>query len=324
VSLSAPTVTVVIPTRNRPTLLSRALASALAQTFHDLEVVVVVDGPDPETLTVLEGHRDARLRYHVNPSPIGGAGARNVAVRLARGRWIALLDDDDVWLPTKLTSQMPGLEAGSTGDRVGFTRLIARAPHGDYLWPRRAPRPGEHISDYLFVRRSLFAGEGGVQTSTLVAPRELLLAHPFDEELPRLQDTDWLLRVCAAGAELEFCPGALTVWHIEEARQTITSAHGADWRQLLEWIRERRHLVTDRAYAAFLLVRGGTATSAARDMRGARIVWRAAWAHGAPGPLDVLLFLSRWAAPPQARAWIRARLSPGRMQRGRDVEGAQR
>jgi hypothetical protein len=158
----------------------------------------------------------------------------------------------------------------------------------------------------------------------MVAPRGLLLAHPFDEHLPRLQDTDWLLRVCAAGATLEFCPDALTVWHIEEARQTITAAHGADWKQLVEWIRSRRHLVTDRAYAAFLLVRGGSATAAARDARGARIVWRTAWAQGAPGAIDILLFFSKWAAPPHIRASIRARLSPGRIGRGHDAPGARR
>lgn len=312
-SASAPSVTVAIPTRNRAMLLRRALSSVLTQTFRDLEVVVVVDGPDPETVTMLEAETDPRLRYHVNPAPIGGAGARNVAVQLARGRWIALLDDDDVWLPTKLARQLPELEHAGGENRIGFTRLIARAPHGDYVWPRRAPRDGEHISDYLFVRSSLFAGEGGVQTSTIVAPREMLLAHPFDDQLPRLQDTDWLLRACASGASLQFCPEALTIWHIEEARQTITSAHGTDWRQLVEWIRHRRHLVSDRAYAAFLLVRGGAATAAARDARGARVVLRSAWAHGAPGVIDVVLFISKWAAPAHLRAKVRARLSPGRL-----------
>ena len=313
-SANEPMVSVVIPTRNRTRLLRRAVDSVLSQVFGDFEIVVVVDGPDEEVAALLQQESDPRVRFHVNPSPLGGAGARNVGVRLARGNWIAFLDDDDLWLPAKLERQM--LRLASVGDDVvGFTRLIARAPHGDYLWPRRAPHAGEHISDYLFVRRSLFAGEGGIQTSTIVVPRALLLAYPFDETLGRLQDTDWLLRVFAAGATYDFCPDALTIWHIEEHRDSITASHAADWQPLITWIRERRRLVTRRAYAAFLLVRVGASTAAARDFGAALTVWREAWRHGRPGVTDVVLFFAKWIAPPRLRAVARSWASPAKLRR---------
>lgn len=311
-----PRVSVVIPTRSRPALLRRAVDSVLAQTFTDLELLVVVDGPDSETENLLAAQSDSRLRFVIHPTGRGGGAARNTGVREARAPWVAFLDDDDLWLPRKLEVQLSGL--GDPRPVIGFTRLVARAPRGDYIWPRRPPRVDEHISDYLFVRSSLFAGEGGVQTSTIVAPRDLLLSHPFDEQLPRLQDTDWLLRACAAGATLEFCPDALTIWHIEESRQTITAAHGTDWRLLLRWIRQRRHLVTPRAYSAFLLQRGGAA-AALRDLRAARIILRAALA-GRPSAIDFVLFFGKLLAPAGLRAAVRAKFSPDRASSNRKLD----
>jgi glycosyltransferase involved in cell wall biosynthesis len=309
------TVAVAIPTRNRPELLRRALDSVLAQTFQGFELHVVVDGPDARTEAVLAAEADKRLHVHIHSAPRGGAAARNTAVRMSTARWVAFLDDDDEWLPQKLERQVPPL-ADLAGPLVSFTRLIAQAPHGSYVWPRRAPRDGEHISEYLFVRGSMFAGENGVQTSTIVAPRQLLLAHPFDESLVRLQDTDWLLRVARAGARLDFCPSALTIWHIEERRSSITGDRRKDWRLLFDWISARRHLVTPRAYAAFLLVRGGAATAASLEFRGGVAVWREALRNGSPGTLDILLFVSRWLVPPAMRRTLRSWFSPWKV---RDV-----
>jgi hypothetical protein len=306
-------VTVAIPTRGRPALLRRALDSVLAQTYRNFEIVVAVDGPDPETEGLLRAEPDPRLRFHVSATQLGGGAARNAAASLGVGRWVAFLDDDDVWLPKKLERQLARAATWRV-ETVSFTRMIARAPHGDYLWPRRAPRPGEHISDYLFVRRSLFAGEGGIQTSTIVTSRDLLLAHPFDESLRKLQDTDWQLRAWSAGARLDFCPEPLTIWHIEEARASITAAHAANWELLLDWIGERQHLVTPRAYAAFVLVRGGAAASPG-GLSAARRILRAAFMNGKPGLTEVVLFFAKWLAPASLRAALRSRFSPARVRR---------
>ena len=101
-------VTVVIPTRNRPELAAKAVESALRQTYPSLEVIVVMDGPDPETLNRLNRLHEPRLQVIALPSSVGGAEARNIGVRSARGDWIAFLDDDDEWLPEKIARQMRG------------------------------------------------------------------------------------------------------------------------------------------------------------------------------------------------------------------------
>ena len=90
---ATPDVTVVIPTRGRPALVTRAVHSALAQTLHDIEVVVVVDGPDGSTVAALAGIADPRLRVVELPAPGGAPGspARRVRRPMAdvvhRGQW---------------------------------------------------------------------------------------------------------------------------------------------------------------------------------------------------------------------------------------------
>src|SRR5271169_1867385 len=99
-------VSVIIPTLRRPTLLTRALASVFRQTWRELEVIVVVDGPDPDTIAILQTIDDPRLRVIINARSLTAAGARNAGMDHAKGEWIAFLDDDDEWLPEKLAKQM--------------------------------------------------------------------------------------------------------------------------------------------------------------------------------------------------------------------------
>ena len=99
-------VSVVIPTLNRPKLLLRAINSVLRQTHRDIEVIVVIDGPDSNTVSAVRTVNDPRLQVIVNPQSLTAAGARNAGADHARGEWIAFLDDDDEWLACKLERQI--------------------------------------------------------------------------------------------------------------------------------------------------------------------------------------------------------------------------
>jgi glycosyltransferase involved in cell wall biosynthesis len=302
-------VSVVIPTRSRPELLRRSLTSVAAQTHPALDVVVVVDGPDAETERLLSGWSERPLTVVVNERPLGGGEARNVGVRTAAGDWIAFLDDDDEWLPHKLERQLTDLTPYAGERVVGLSQLITRSPSADFIGPREAPRPGEPLSEYLFVRSGWFKGGGRVQTSTLVVPRRLMLEVPFDSSLPRYQETDWILRAAHSGARLIMTMEPLSIWYVEEARGGITRSFAGDWRFALEWIRERRHLMTRRAYASLVLVRVGGLAAQAREPRGAWAAWREATRVGRPRPRDVALFLGKWVLSPGMRRRLRARLA---------------
>ncbi len=302
-------VSVVIPTHGRPGLVPRAVASATDQTLRDLEVIVVVDGPDPETESVLMDHADVRVRVIVNPAAVGGAAARNIGVAAAHGEWIAFLDDDDLWLPTKLERQLAAITAAGVPEPIGFCPIVVRGPNGDHAWRSRPPRPGEPMAEYLFVRHSMRQGEGTVGTSTIVARRTLLSAVPFDPMVRRYQDADWLLRAARTGARLVYCPDRLSIWTAPGSGPSITADHATDWRYAFDWIRARRHLVTGRAYAAFLLVRVAALAAAAGDRTAIPELWFEARRAGRPGVLDIALFGARWVLPDGLRARLRRRLA---------------
>src|ERR671931_448444 len=104
---SAPEVTVVVPTHGRWDLLSTAaLPASLGQEGVDLEVVVVDDGSTDATAEGLARIEDPRLRVVRHDRPHGVAQARNAGIAAARGEWVALLDDDDLWAPWKLRAQL--------------------------------------------------------------------------------------------------------------------------------------------------------------------------------------------------------------------------
>ena len=130
-----PLVSAVIPTRNRPHLVGRAVHSALNQTYACLEIIVVVDGPDSVTQDALAAIRDSRLRVIVLEKNVGVAEARNIGVRRANGDWIALLDDDDEWLPNKIARQIAELTSAAPG--TNFTACRCREAIYTSLGPCR-------------------------------------------------------------------------------------------------------------------------------------------------------------------------------------------
>ena len=254
---NSPRVSVVIPTFRRPDLVRRAAASALAQSVADLEVVVVIDGDDPADADATRASLDAlagpRLKVVAAGRQLGNGAARNLGVDHARGGLIAFLDDDDEWMRTKLERQMP--LAG--GDATLVTcRLEARAGDKTFAWPRRLPREGERIDEYLFCPSRPGTGEGLVQTSTWLAPASLLRRVRFDAGLKRYVDLDWILR---AAAEPSFAvrfagwPEPLCVWNIEPGRRRVSTADDGGF--ALDFAKQRRDagLLSGRGYAGFVL-----------------------------------------------------------------------
>ena len=302
-----PDVSVVVPTRFRPDLVTRAVRSALAQTHHNLEVVVVVDGPDEDTEDALAAIDDKRLRVVVLPQQGGAPNARNVGARQARARWTAFLDDDDEWLPEKVAVQLRLAAGAAVASPVVASRLINRTPRADSIMPRRLPDPGEPLSEYLTVRRGLFYGDGFIQTSTIMAPTELIRRVPFTVGLRRQQELDWTLRVARQpGVGLIFAEEPLVLWHQDEDRERISLE--MPWRDQLDWLRRSRDLFTPRAYAAFAMSVLSSMAATTRSPRVFREVLNEARGYGRPAAIDYLTFLQIWAIPPDLRRTVRDRI----------------
>ena len=299
----APKVSVIVATYRRPRTLVAAVRSALAQTFAAIEVLVVVDGPHEPTSEALATIADPRLRVLVSPDNVRQAAAFNLAIPEARGRWIALLDDDDLWLPDKLERQMAIAERFPRPYPIVSCRLIARNESRDFVWPRRLPRPGQPLDEYLFCRRWPTTGEGMVQNSTILTPTELMRRVPFTGGLKRYVDLDWLLRVKEVdGVGVAFVDSdePLVIWNIETSRDRVSNRD--DWRWALEYIRERRHLVTARAYGAFVMTLVSASAAKQRDRSAFLPLLREAFARGRPGLVEVLGHVANFCLPSAAGA----------------------
>ncbi len=298
---SALRVSVVIPTRDRASLVTSAVASCLTQTLLDLEVVVVVDGPDQATENALAAIKDDRLRVIVRGESGGAPNARNLGVAHARGAYIAFLDDDDTWMSEKLARQLDAIERSGAAAPVSFTGIVAtHSDGGKERWPRRGPEPTERVSDYLFVRRGAFAGEGMIITSTILTTRDLASAVPFDPSVRRYQDPDWLLRAeQQEGFALVYVPDGLVNYFIDEDRARISTT--VDWRYALDWARERRELFSDQAYVSFLLIWLGADAARGHSWRGGVTLWREAARNGGWGWHVLAVGLGVWVVPPGLR-----------------------
>jgi len=298
-------VSAVIPTRNRPQIVVRGVKSALTQTLQSIEVIVIIDGPDQETVNVLSQIADPRLKVIELPKNMGPSGARNTGVREAKGTWIAFLDDDDEWLPQKLERQLEVANNSHYDFPVVVTRFILQTPKGESILPRRLPQPSEPLSEYLFVRNSLFAGEGFIQTSTIFVKKELMQKMPLEEKFYRHEDWEWLLRVSAIkGVGLEFLPEPMAIWHSEMGIKRLSNIN--DWKYSLDWIRSTRNLVTPKAYSAFIATIVSHSASFVGDWKAFfPLLWEAIrW--GKPRPMDISLYLTMWLIPQELRHQIRS------------------
>ena len=207
--MSVPRVSVVIPTRDRPAMLRRAIESVLVQTMPDLEVVVVDDASGPSTRDVVDAIGDPRVRYIRRERSQGGPAARNHGFRESRGEWVALLDDDDLWLPSKLERQLQ-LAAGA--DPVAAVACHAVAVDGS---GRRIGRARAAVRGSI---REHVAGQGlvTVSSASLIRRGALEAIGGHDETLPSNMDHDLWMSLGRAGYHADYVDDALVVAYQHE------------------------------------------------------------------------------------------------------------
>ena len=101
-------VSVITPAFNSGRFVSETINSVLSQTYQNWELIIVDDGSTDETVKIVKSfqEKDNRIKLFENESNKGSAFSRNLALRNAKGKWIAFLDSDDVWHPEKLEKQI--------------------------------------------------------------------------------------------------------------------------------------------------------------------------------------------------------------------------
>ena len=183
----SPCVSVIIPTYNRRALLGRAVDSALKQTEQDIEVIIADDGSTDGTEALFAGETDPRVRY-CRLHHAGACAARNAGIDLARGKYIAFLDSDDVWRPDKLAVQKRQLE--TSGADVVFCAFLRHSLRDD-----TAERcPTEDVPEGKIDYRRLLSGNL-VSTQTIFGKAACMKRIRFDERFPRMQDWEYAIRL---------------------------------------------------------------------------------------------------------------------------------
>lgn len=227
----------VIPTYNRAHLVGDAVRSALAQTRGDLEVIVVDDGSTDGTASVIAAVGDPRVRFLRQPH-LGIGAARNAGMRAARGRYLAFLDSDDLWLPDLVATEVPLLDADPG---VALVHARARAVGLDGR-PRaqvsgQAPRvPGRPLA-------SLLHGNSVATPTAIVRRASVEAAGLCDEGLVARVDWDLWLRIAREG-DVAFVDRVLALFREHPGR--TTGRHGARYDEVIR----SRARVLDTFFAA--------------------------------------------------------------------------
>jgi len=183
------TVSVIIPTCNRAHIISRAIRSVLSQSYFDFELIIVDDASQDGTEQVVKRFCDPRIAYSRNKVRLGAGASRNRGIRLAKGEYVAFLDDDDEWLPTKLSKQTSLLSKLPKSVAVVYTACSVLGENGK-AFGVFSPRCEGYIFDELKERYCIGA------TSTVMLRKEVFdKVGGFDEELPYNEDWDMWLRI---------------------------------------------------------------------------------------------------------------------------------
>ena len=232
--LPSPKVSVVVPTYNRSTFLSRALDSVLAQTYTDFELIVVDDhSSDATQLTIGRYSNDPRVRGLRHERNMGQSNALNTGIAAARGEYVAFLDDDDVWLPPKLAMQVPVLDSASSkvGLVYGWYQELDEPSH----------RPIETVRQTLRgdIRDQMLALDVPYAPSTWLVRTDVARAlGGFDENvLPN--DVDFSRRLCERGWHVDFVP-EIVAHKYEHSQGQMTDETPENLAQRAAFI--RRHL----------------------------------------------------------------------------------
>ena len=296
-----PRVSAVIPTLGRPALLRRAIDSVLAQTMADLELIVVIDGYDPDTVACVEAIADPRIRHIAHDHSRGPGPARDTGATAARSEWVAFLDDDDEWLPRKLELQL----ALAPSDRRALVTTLTNVvtPSGTFLRPLAPYTPDRPIDEWIFDRTTWFkGGVAFIQTSSLMVPRTLFDTLHFSTSR---QHEDWEFVIRAMKQQdyaLLTVPEVLTI-HYDDARPSLSKQRR--WRQSLAWIESLGPLITPRAYSGFLLCEIGRAAAEAGSYDAMPTLLGRSLRRGRPTTRQLFRTALTWALPTRLRRTLR-------------------
>ena len=186
-----PQISVVIPTYNRSELLHKSIQSVLNQDYQDFEIIVVDDCSIDDVKSSIATFKDPRIKYIRHDKNRGEGASRNTGIGIARGQYIASHDDDDEWLPTKLTKQINAFAESPPPVGVVYTGLWRI-----YNQEKKIYVPSDNIGRKEGNIHHQLLQENFVPTPTTLIKKECFAkAGLFDENLRNLVDWELWIRL---------------------------------------------------------------------------------------------------------------------------------
>lgn len=212
--MNIPLVSVIIPTYNGARFIKETIQSALDQTYPNSEIIVIDDGSTDNTPDIVKSIHDQRIIF-IRQENAGVASARNHAIRISKGDYIAFLDHDDLWLPVKLEKQIPLFERDATAGLV-ICDTIFFNENGDVkrLYAKKKPPVGN-------VFRALLTNYF-ISLETAILRRSALdsLDEWFDERLSMIEEVELFARV-AYTWNVAYFDEPLAKWRMHDASYTF-------------------------------------------------------------------------------------------------------
>jgi glycosyltransferase involved in cell wall biosynthesis len=295
-----PVVSIIMPAYNVEPYIGDAIRSALAQTFTDFELIVVDDGSKDGTAEMVGemARQDSRVQLVQQPNR-GLAGARNSAMRAARGEFFALLDSDDLWEPEFLAEQVAILQTRPDVDIVtGNGWCLGGVTHGELARPCPDPRPTPDLGSIIGDERCVFI-------MSVFRRRVYTTIGPFDEAMRSNEDYDYWLRAAVAG--FTFARNDRPLGHYRIRTDSLSASDVRMLRGILHVYRKLRPTLAGQPREMTILDRQITRfeaewlTAEARlaleiaDFEAAREHLTALHARRGGAALGIARFLARWS-----------------------------
>lgn len=204
--MTEPLVSVIIPTHNRPELLRRAVKSAVEQTYQNIEIIIIDDVGNVPTDLIQSGE-DNRIQYIRIPETYWISENRNAGIKAAKGKYIASLDDDDIWFPEYLSKMIPVME---TDESIGFACANGYEINDLFETPTKQLFP--HLQKEM--RGNLFAHmiwDCFVQPSLMIIRKDMFTKYG-DYKNIRGEDLDLIMRF-SAFTNIYYTPEKYGVWY---------------------------------------------------------------------------------------------------------------
>ena len=184
-------ISVIIPTYNRAHLLGRSIQSVLAQTYGNLELLIIDDCSGDNTGEFVKGLSDERIRYYRNEQNMGPAASKNKGISLAKGEFLAFQDDDDVWKPEKLARLMEVWKREGNEETGMIYHEMQEKESAEFIPPRELPL--EWKSGEIFRYMLLYPIVGGA--ASLIRKTYMDELGGFCENLGSIEDYEFYLRM---------------------------------------------------------------------------------------------------------------------------------